>query len=85
MKSATAVPTERPARETVNLRVTAAERDLIDQAVKSSGKTTLDSVLSAAIRAPEEDLLDRTTFVVSPEKHSKFLAILVVPRKLNGG
>jgi uncharacterized protein (DUF1778 family) len=63
-------------RETLNLRIPAAERGLIDRAAKSSGKTRTDFILSAARRAAEEELLDRTVFVVSPAAYSKFLAKL---------
>lgn len=76
MKTATATPTKRAPRETLNLRIPAAERGLIDRAAQASGKTRTDFILSAARRAAEEELLDRTIFVVSPAAYSKFLALL---------
>lgn len=70
-------------RETLNLRIPAAERGLIDRAAKASGKTRTDFILSAARRAAEEELLDRTIFVVSPGAYSKFLALLDAPPQPN--
>jgi uncharacterized protein (DUF1778 family) len=74
---------KRAPRETLNLRIPAAERGLIDRAAKSSGKTRTDFILGAARRAAEEALLDRSIFVVSPATYSKFLAALDAPPKPN--
>ena len=76
MKTAAAMPTKRAPRETLNRRIPAAERGLIDRAAQASGKTRTDFILSAARRAAEEELLDRTIFVVSPAAYSKVLALL---------
>jgi len=83
MKAAAEAPRKRAPRETLNLRIPAAERGLIDRAAKSSGKTRTDFILSAARRAAEEELLDRTIFVVSPSTYSKFLAMLDAPPRPN--
>ena len=83
MKTAFESPTKRAPRETLNLRIPSAERGLIDRAAKSSGKTRTDFILSAARRAAEEELLDRTIFVVSPAVYSKFLAMLDAPPQPN--
>jgi uncharacterized protein (DUF1778 family) len=83
MKTAVEAPVKRAPRETLNLRIPAAERGLIDRAAKSSGKTRTDFILSAARRAAEEELLDRTIFVVSPSTYSKFLALLDAPPQPN--
>jgi len=83
MKSTTAAPAKPERRETLNLRIPAAERGLIDRAAQSSGKTRTDFILSAARRAAEEELLDRTIFVVSPATYSKFLALLDAPPQPN--
>jgi uncharacterized protein (DUF1778 family) len=83
MKTAIVTPGKRAPRETLNLRIPAAERGLIDRAAKSSGKTRTDFILSAARRAAEEELLDRTIFVVSPAIYSKFLAMLDAPPQPN--
>lgn len=83
MKTATATPARPAPRETLNLRIPAAERGLIDRAAKASGKTRTDFILSAARRAAEEELLDRTIFVVDATAYAKFLALLDAPPKLN--
>jgi uncharacterized protein (DUF1778 family) len=72
-----------PRRETLNLRIPAAERNLIDRAALSSGKTRTDFILEAARRAAEETLLDRAMLSVGPEAHAEFLARLDAPPKPN--
>jgi uncharacterized protein (DUF1778 family) len=74
---------KRPLRETLNLRIPAAERGLIDRAAKSSGKTRTDFILGAARRAAEEALLERSVFLVSPAAFTKFMALLDAPPKPN--
>ena len=83
MKAAVQTPAKRAPRETLNLRITAAERGLIDRAAKSSGKTRTDFILNATRRAAEEELLARTIFVVTPAIYTKFLAMLDAPPKPN--
>jgi uncharacterized protein (DUF1778 family) len=83
MKTAAVTPPKRAPRETLNLRIPAAERGLIDRAAQASGKTRTDFILSAARRAAEEELLDRTIFVVSPSAYAKFVAMLDAPPKAN--
>ena len=61
---------------TLNLRIPATARNLIDRAAESSGKTRTDFILEAARRAAEDVLLDRTIFAVSPEVYAEFLARL---------
>ena len=83
MKSATIASTKAAPRETLNIRIPAAERNLIDRAALSSGKTRTDFILSAARRAAEEALLDRALVLVGPAKFEKFLALLEAPAKPN--
>ena len=83
MKSTPVVSTKPAPRETLNIRVPAAERNLIDRAALYSGKTRTDFILSAARRAAEEALLDRTLVLVGPAKFEKFLALLEAPAKPN--
>ncbi|TGB76668.1 CopG family transcriptional regulator, partial [Salmonella enterica subsp. enterica serovar Enteritidis] len=45
-------------RETLNLRIKPAERDLIDRAAKARGKNRTDFVLEAARAAAEEALIE---------------------------
>ena len=80
MKAATPAS---PRRDTLNIRIPAEERNLIDRAAASTGKTRTDFILSAARRAAEEALLDRAMFSVSPASYKKFLALLDAPGKPN--
>jgi len=83
MKSATAHSQKSAPRETLNIRIPAAERSLIDRAALSSGKTRTDFILSAARRAAEEALLDRALILVKASMFDKFLALLERPAKPN--
>ncbi len=83
MKPVAATSQKRAPRETLNLRIPAAERGLIDRAALSSGKTRTDFILGAARRAAEEELLDRTVFVASPTAYARFVAMLDAPPKPN--
>ena len=70
-------------RESLNLRIPAAERSLIDRAAASTGKTRTDFILSAARRAAEDALLDQALFAVGADAHAEFLARLDAPAKPN--
>jgi uncharacterized protein (DUF1778 family) len=66
-----ATPLSKPApRETLNLRIPAHDRSLIDRAAQSSGKT-------------RTDLLDQSLFLVSQSTYAKFMAMLDAPAKPN--
>lgn len=69
-------PAKTARRETLNLRIPAAERGLIDRAAQSSGKTRTDFILGAARRAAEEALLDRTVLSVNSTAYAQFLTRL---------
>lgn len=73
MKTANSI---KPRRDTLNLRISATARNLIDQAAQLSGKTRTDFILEAARRAADDALLDRAILAVSPERYSAFLARL---------
>jgi uncharacterized protein (DUF1778 family) len=66
-------------REALNLRIPAAERGLIDRAARTAGKTRTDFILSAARRAAEEALLDRSLLLVSSAAYARFVALLDAP------
>jgi len=83
MKTATTSASKPPPRETLNLRIAARDRSLIDRAAQSSGKTRTDFILGAARRAAEETLLDQSLFLVSKATYVKFLAMLDAPAKPN--
>ena len=67
------MPTTAYRRDTLNLRIRAEERALIDRAAASEGKTRTDFILEAARRAAQEALLDRALLVASPQAHAQFL------------
>ena len=75
--------TTKQRRDTLNLRIPAAERNLIDRAALSTGKTRTDFVLEAARRAAEDTLLDRTMLLVSAEAYAEFLTRLDAPAQPN--
>jgi uncharacterized protein (DUF1778 family) len=83
MKTATTPPLKPAPRETLNLRIPAHDRSLIDRAAQASGKTRTDFILGAARRAAEETLLDQSLFLVSQSTYTKFLAMLDAPARPN--
>lgn len=78
-----ATPRSTNRRDTLNIRIKAAERGLIDRAAELTGKTRTDFILEATRRAAEDALLDRTLFLVSAEAHAEFLARLDTPPQPN--
>jgi uncharacterized protein (DUF1778 family) len=74
---------EAPRRDTLNLRVPAATRNLIDHAAAARGVTLTEFILSAARQAAEEALLDRALVAVSPEAYADFVARLDAPPQPN--
>jgi uncharacterized protein (DUF1778 family) len=83
MGTMTSASTTKPRRETLNLRIPATERYLIDCAAESAGKTRTDFILEAARRAAEETLLDRALLVVSPTAYEEFQKRLDRPAQPN--
>ena len=59
MPAANNIPTR---RESLNLRIKPAERDLIDRAAKARGKNRTEFVLEAARAAAEEALIEQRIF-----------------------
>lgn len=78
-----ATTTPSPRRDTLNLRISATARNLLDRAAEASGKTRTDFFLEAARRAAEDVLLDRTFYAVSPEVYAEFLSRLDTTPKPN--
>ena len=77
MKTDSERPTTRDA--TVNLRLQASARDLIDQAAAALGKSRTDFMVEAARREAESVLLDRCFFALSVKSFSEFAAALDKP------
>lgn len=75
----TTIHTPTTKRETLNLRIRAEERDLIDRAARASGKNRTEFILEATRRAAEETLLDQALMRVDPEAFAAFQARLDAP------
>lgn len=63
-------------RETLNLRIKPAERELIDRAAKAKGKNRTEFVLDAARAAAEETLIEQRIIMADPEAYQAFLTRL---------
>ena len=74
---------EKGARNTLNLRIKAELREMIDRAAEISGKNRTDFVLSAARQAAENTLLDRTVIAVDSKTYAEFVARLDAPPSPN--
>ena len=70
-------------RETLNIRIKADLRDLIDRAAKSRGKNRTDFILESARAAAEDALLDQVIMAVTPQAYAQFLKRLDMPPKAN--
>lgn len=70
-------------RESLNIRIQADDRSLIDQAARLLGKTRTDFVLDAARQAATDTLLDRTLFQVDEATYAAFLERLDAPPEPN--
>jgi len=66
-------------RETLNIRIKADVRDLIDRAAKSRGKNRTDFILESARAAAEDALLDQVIMAVTPQACAQFLTRLDMP------
>ena len=54
-----------------------------DRAAELTGKNRTDFVLTAARRAAEDALMDRTVFALNPKAYAEFLARLDAPPQPN--
>jgi uncharacterized protein (DUF1778 family) len=66
-------------RETLNFRVKAEDRNLIDRAARLLGKSRTDFMLESARRAAQDALLDQTLFRVSSKIYTEFVTRLDAP------
>jgi len=72
-----------PRGETINLRATPKQKELIDRAAGALGRTRSDFMLETACREAEAVLLDRRYFTLSAGQFKKFKAMLDRPPKDN--
>ena len=68
---------------TINVRLPARTRDLIDSAATVSGKTRTEFILESARRSAEEVLLDQAVFGLGAKDYAGFLAALDMPNPPN--
>ena len=80
MTAATKLPNK---RESLNIRIKAEERNLIDRAAKVRGKNRTEFILDATRLAAEETLLDQLVMTTSPQAYAQFLARLDATPNLN--
>ena len=73
----------KPRRDTLNLRIPPTERNLIDRAAVSTGKTRTDFILEAARLAAENTLLDRAILSVGAKAYAEFIKRLDAPARPN--
>ena len=66
-------------KETINLRVSAEQKALIDRAAARMGKTRTEFMLSCAREAAENVLLDQRLFLLDDSQYEEFVAILDEP------
>ena len=73
--------TERPSPrdQSITIRASRRQRDLIDRAAASLGTTRSAFVLDAACREAERVLLDRTRFLLDDDAFARFEALLDAP------
>jgi uncharacterized protein (DUF1778 family) len=70
-------------RQLINIRVSPADRNVIDRAAKLAGKTRSEFMLEASRRAAQETLLDTTLLLVDAATFKRFKAMLDAPPKAN--
>jgi len=68
-----------PANETINIRVPAARKSLIDRAAEAVNETRSSFMLEASIARAETVLADRTRFVLGEKQMTRFLEALEAP------
>jgi uncharacterized protein (DUF1778 family) len=65
--------------QAINIRASRQQRDLIDQAASTLGKSRSEFMLETACRAAEDVLLNQTFFRLNQEDFDRFKAILDNP------
>lgn len=65
--------------QTINIRVSRQQREVIDQAAQTLGKSRSDFMVESAYREAEQVLLDRTVFTLDEQGFAAFEAMLDAP------
>ncbi|MEO5862326.1 MAG: DUF1778 domain-containing protein [Burkholderiales bacterium] len=80
------MPTPAQTRQiTINLRARTPQRELIDRAAESLGKTRTEFMLEAACQKAQEVLVDQTVFMLDQRRFKRFLELLGQPIAQNKG
>ena len=80
-----ATRTIRGRSDTINLRASRRQKDLINRAAEALGRSRSDFMLDIACREAESVLLDQRYFTLTEEEFRKFSAKLDTPPKDNPG
>ena len=73
------VSTKAPRDQTINVRATRQQQQLIDRAAQASGKSRSEFILEAASMEAEHVLLDQTLFLLDDSAYESFSALLDNP------
>lgn len=65
--------------QAINIRVTQAQRDLIDRAASALGKNRSEFILETMSRESEHVLLDQVYFRLDDDAYARFTALLDAP------
>jgi uncharacterized protein (DUF1778 family) len=68
-----------PRDQNINIRVSRQQRDVIDLAAQTLGKSRSDFMVETAYREAEQVLLDRTVFTLDEQAFAEFEAMLDTP------
>lgn len=63
----------------INLRTPPAQRELIDRAARSQGKSRTEFMLEASREKAEQVLLDQTLFAVNAKQYKAFVTLMDAP------
>jgi uncharacterized protein (DUF1778 family) len=69
----------RDRKDSINLRIDANTRKLIDTAAVIQGKTRTEFMIESARRQAIDVLLDQRLFLLDPERHDAFMHVLDNP------
>lgn len=70
---------------TINLRARKLQRELIDRAAETQGKSRTDFMLEAACEKAHHVLLDQTVFLLDQRRYARFLELIEKPASANEG
>lgn len=69
----------RPRNEKLDLRLSARDKQILQEAAAVERRSVTDFVLHSALARAEETLIERRTFYVDAETYDRFLAALDAP------